>query len=238
MPAPHILAVDDDPAMRELISDLLTESGFRVSTAADGQGMRQCLAHAPVDLVLLDIRLGPEDGMVLVRELRAVAQIPIILLTGRLEEGDRVTGRELGVDDFVTKPFHPRELITRIQAALSRAQPREAASPQPRRALYRFAGWELDRHTGCLRSPGGEPVSLTRGEMSLLAAFLRAPGRVLTRAELLDLIHAHDDEALDPGLDIQILRLRRKMEADPGEPELIKTERDAGYRFAVKVEVL
>ncbi len=239
MPAPHILGVDDDPAIRQLIADYLTENGFRVSTAADGRAMRQHLAHGPVDLVVLDIRLGQEDGMALARELRAASGIPIIMLTGQREEADRVLGLELGADDYLTKPFSPRELLARIRAVLRRAQARTPSPPNRNQwPLYRFAGWELDMRTRCLRSPEGAPVALTRGELSLLAAFLSAPERVLSRDEILDLSRVHDNEVFDRSLDVQILRLRRKIENNPGEPELIKTERGVGYIFAAKVDVL
>ncbi|MGH8520840.1 MAG: response regulator [Gammaproteobacteria bacterium] len=238
MPASHILGVDDDPAIRQLIADYLTENGFKVSTAADGKAMRQCLTQSPVDLVVLDIRLGQEDGMVLARELRAASAVPIIMLTGRREEADRVVGLELGADDYLTKPFSPRELLARIRAVLRRAQTRDPSPVNRKRTLYRFAGWELDMRTRCLRSPQGAPVALTRGELCLLAAFLSAPQRVLSRDELLDLSRVHDNEVFDRSLDVQILRLRRKIEANPGDPELIKTERGVGYMFAAKVDVL
>ncbi len=238
MSAPHILGVDDDPAIRQLIADYLTENGFQVSTAADGRAMRQRLAQSPVDLVVLDIRLGQEDGMVLARELRAASEVPIIMLTGRREEADRVMGLELGADDYLTKPFSPRELLARIRAVLRRAQGRESSLPKRKRTLYRFAGWELDMRTRCLRSPQGTPIALTRGELCLLAAFLSAPERVLSRDELLDLSRVHDNEVFDRSLDVQILRLRRKIEANPGDPELIKTERGVGYMLAAKVDAL
>ncbi|MGH8532193.1 MAG: response regulator [Gammaproteobacteria bacterium] len=238
MPAPHILGVDDDPAIRQLIADYLTENGFQVSTAADGRAMRERLTQSPVDLVVLDIRLGAEDGMVLARELRAASAVPIIMLTGQREETDRVLGLELGADDYLTKPFSPRELLARIRAVLRRAQTREPPPVKRKNTLYRFAGWELDMRTRCLRSPQGAPVALTRGELSLLAAFLSAPQRVLSRDELLDLSRVHDNEVFDRSLDVQILRLRRKIEANPGDPELIKTERGVGYMFAAKVDVL
>lgn len=237
MPAPHILAVDDDPAIRQLIAEYLTENGFRVSIAADAKAMRQRMTQSPADLVVLDIRLGQEDGMVLARELRATSEVPIVMLTGQREEADRVMGLELGADDYLTKPFSPRELLSRIRAVLRRAQGREPTAPKGnKRTLYRFAGWELDMRTRCLRSPQGAPVALTRGELSLLAAFLSAPQRVLSRDELLDLSRVHDNEVFDRSLDVQILRLRRKIEVNPGEPELIKTERGVGYMFAAKVD--
>ncbi len=237
MSAPHILAVDDDSAIRQLIADYLTENGFRVSTGADGKAMRQRLTQSPADLVVLDIRLDEEDGMVLARELRSASEVPIIMLTGQREEADRVMGLELGADDYLTKPFSPRELLARIRAVLRRAQAR-APSPTKRNRwpLYRFAGWELDMRTRCLRSPEGAPVALTRGELCLLAAFLSAPGRVLSREELLDRSRVHDNEVFDRSLDVQILRLRRKIEANPGEPELIKTERGVGYIFTAQVD--
>ncbi|MGH8591381.1 MAG: winged helix-turn-helix domain-containing protein, partial [Gammaproteobacteria bacterium] len=154
------------------------------------------------------------------------------------EEADRVMGLELGADDYLTKPFSPRELLARIRAVLRRVQGREPSPVNRKNTLYRFAGWELDMRTRCLRSPRGAPVALTRGELSLLAAFLSAPQRVLSRDELLDLSRVHDNEVFDRSLDVQILRLRRKIESNPGEPELIKTERGVGYLFAAKVDAL
>ena len=235
----HILVVDDDPAIRSLIVDYLSEHDFRVSPAADGQEMAQILAESIVDLIILDLKLSREDGLNLARDVRTRSEVPIIILTGqRREEVDRILGLELGADDYLTKPFSPRELLARIKAILRRVKGADPVStPTNKPTAYRFAGWELNLRTRRLTSPAGEPVSLTHGEFNLLTVFLRAPQQVLSRDQLLDGIHLHDDEAYDRSIDVQILRLRRKLEANPSEPQLIKTERGAGYLFAATVEV-
>ena len=234
---PHILVVDDDADMRQLVSDYLGEFGLRVSTAPDGQAMRRQMAEHVVDLVLLDLKLPIEDGMTLARELRTRSTIPIIMLTGLKDDVDRIMGLELGADDYLTKPFNPRELLARIRAILRRAQ----SHPPPRTEgemlrAFRFAGWELDLRTRRLRSAEGERVDLTHSEFALLHAFLGTPQRILSRDQLLELSRGYEDDIFDRSIDVQILRLRRKIETDPSHPELIKTERGAGYFFNAKVE--
>jgi two-component system, OmpR family, response regulator len=235
----HILAVDDDPTMRELIADYLSNHGFRVSTAADGKGVARIIDQDIVDLVVLDLKLEEEDGLQLVTELRTRSNLPIIVITGHWRnEVDRIVGLELGADDYLTKPFNLRELLARVRAVLRRA---EADRPPPigsKGTNYRFAGWELNLRTRRLRSPTGASVGLTIGEFSLLTAFLRSPQQVLSREQLLAATHLHDEEVYDRSIDVQILRLRRKLEIDPSAPELIKTERGAGYVFAPPVQVL
>lgn len=237
--APHILAVDDDPAIRQLIADYLSQNDLRVSTAADGKEMARVLEHSVVDLIILDLKLPGEDGMTLARKLREKSSIPIIILTGRPDQADRVMGLELGADDYLNKPFDTRELLARIRAVLRRAK----AAPAPGKIedkvrAYRFAGWELNLRNHRLTSPPGKLVELTNGEFNLLSAFLSAPQRILTRDQLLELSRLHDNEVLDRSIDVQILRLRRKIEHNPEKPEFIKTERHAGYVFGVAVEVL
>ena len=237
---PHVLAVDDDPTMRELISDYLSQHELRVTTVADGRAMREVIAEQVVDLVVLDLKLKSEDGMVLARGLRDESAIPIIMLTGRAEEADRVMGLELGADDYLTKPFSPRELLARIRAVLRRYQlraPDEAARDDQRRA-FRFAGWELNLRTRRLTAPDGRKVELGNHEFSLLVAFCGAPQRVLSRDQLLELSRLHSAEVYDRAIDVQVLRLRRKIEADHSKPTLIVTERGAGYRFNAAVETL
>lgn len=237
--APHILAVDDDAATRQLIYDYLTENELRVSTAASGAEMAAILEEHSIDLILLDLRLPGEDGMQIARKLREESSIPIIILTGRLDEADRVMGLELGADDYLTKPFSPRELLARIRTVLRRvrATPPSATKEEKPRA-YRFSGWELNLRTRRLTSPEGKRVELTNSEFSLLSAFLGAPQRVLARDQLLEMSRLYDDEVYDRAIDVQILRLRRKIEANPSEPRFINTERGAGYIFSVPVEVL
>jgi DNA-binding response OmpR family regulator len=237
MAVQHVLAVDDDPGMRQLIADYLADQGFRVSTAADGREMARIIEESIVDLVVLDLKLAGEDGLKLLRELRAISSLPVIVLTGhRRDEVDRIIGLELGADDYLTKPFSPRELLARIRAVLRRAATSETAAVQDGKGTkYRFAGWELNLRTRRLTAPSGEPVPLTKGELHLLLAFLRAPQQVLSREQLLTASHVLDDEVFDRSVDVQILRLRRKLEADPAKPRLIVTERGAGYIFAVPV---
>jgi len=237
--APHILVVDDDPDVCQLICDYFVEFGLRVSCAADGASMQQALAHGIFDLVLLDLKLPDEDGMALAREVRAKSSTPIIILTSRKEDVDRVIGLELAADDYVTKPFNPRELVARVRAVLRRTQSNKAlhAGAEPLKAL-RFAGWELNLRTRQLTSADGERVELTQSDFALLSAFLGAPQRILSREQLLELSRDHDDEVFDRSIDVQILRLRRKLETNPSRPELIKTERGAGYFFNARVEAV
>ena len=236
--APHVLVVDDDPTIRELVSDYLGKNEMRVTAVADGQAMRSVLAEHVVDLVVLDLRLRAEDGMALARRLRDESEIPIVMLTGRAEEADRVMGLELGADDYLTKPFSPRELLARIRTVLRRrrAEMRQG-KPEGVRA-YRFDGWELNLNTRRLAAPDGRIVPLSNGEFSLLVVLLGAPNRVLSRDQLLDLSRLHNDEVYNRSIDVQILRLRRKIEKDPAQPRYIRTERGAGYLFGVPVETV
>jgi two-component system OmpR family response regulator len=235
----HVLVVDDDPAMRDVIGGYLEGENFQVSVAADGRTMTRILAERPVDLIVLDLRLAGEDGLELMRQ-RSASDVPVIVVTGhRKDETDRVVGLELGADDYVTKPFSLRELLARIRAVLRRVEAGGGKSrEQDKRARYRFAGWELETRARRLTSPAGEVVPLTAGEFNLLAAFLRSPHHVLSREQLLAASRVHDEEVFDRSIDVQILRLRRKLEAKPSEPALIKTERGAGYILATAVEVL
>jgi DNA-binding response OmpR family regulator len=236
----HILVVDDDPAMRKLIADYLAENEMRVTAAATGAAMQQALAQHTIDLVVLDLRLAAEDGMQLARDLRAESAIPIVIVTGKQEEADRVMGLELGADDYVVKPFSPRELLARIRAVLRRYQTAQALLParDDSRRAYRFEGWELNIRSRRLADPTGRHVELTNGEFNLLQAFCAAPLRVLTREQLLDLSRLHGaNEVYDRSIDVQILRLRRKIEPNPARPQYIKTERGAGYVFTVPVDV-
>lgn len=240
MTAKHILAIDDDPSMLALIADYLGDNGLRVSTATNGQAMARLLAESVIDLIVLDLKLAGEDGLTLARELRATSDVPIIIVTGqRCDTVDRILGLELGADDYLTKPFAPRELLARINAVLRRAAVRTATVVKnDKRRAYRFAGWELNLRTRRLTSPTGEAVPLTSGEFNLLSAFLRAPQQVLSRDQLLAYSRLHGDDVYDRSIDVQILRLRRKLEINPSEPHLIKTERGMGYTFTAPVEAL
>jgi two-component system, OmpR family, response regulator len=235
----HILAVDDDPSMRELIANYLTDHGFRVSTAAGGEEMARIIAEDLVDLVVLDLQLAQEDGLQLLNELRTRSALPIVVITGHWRDDvDRIVGLELGADDYLTKPFNLRELLARVRAVLRRAEPGEAPPADSKGTRYRFAGWELNLRTRRLTSPTGTSIELTNGEFSLLSAFVRSPQQVLSREQLLTATHLHEEEVFDRSIDVQILRLRRKLEIDPSVPELIKTERGVGYLFDAPVQVL
>ena len=234
----HVLAVDDDPVIRELITDYLQQNAFRVTAVADGRAMQAVLAEQVVDLVVLDLKLQAEDGMLLARDLRDESAIPIIMLTGRRDEADRVMGLELGADDYLTKPFSPRELLARIRTVLRRRRVEiHQGRPEGVRA-YRFDGWELKLNTRRLTAPDGRAVVLSNGEFSLLVVLLGAAQRILTRDQLLDLSRLHGDEVFNRSVDVQIMRLRRKIEQDPRRPRYIVTERRAGYTFAVAVETV
>jgi two-component system OmpR family response regulator len=237
--APHILVIDDDPAVRALVVEYLGRNDMRVTAGASGSELFQAFDREAIDLVLLDLKLPGEDGMQLARRLRERATVPVVLLTGRSEEADRVMGLELGADDYVTKPFSPRELLARVRAVLRRYQV-QATLPERdnARRAYRFGGWELNLRTRRLVSPGGQVVPLSNGEFSLLSAMCRAPQRVLTREQLLSMSRLHEAEVYDRTVDVQIRRLRIKMEPDNAHPVLIVTERGAGYRLACEVETL
>ncbi|MCW5625701.1 MAG: response regulator [Burkholderiales bacterium] len=235
--APHILVVDDDPDIRRLVTDYLGEFDLRVSSVPDGRAMREALRQNVVDLILLDLKLPEEDGMAITRHLREGSTIPIIILTSRKDDVDRIMGLELGADDYLTKPFNLRELLARIRTVLRRSQAfasEPIAGGAPR--AFRFGSWEVDLRARRLMSRSGERVDLTHAEFALLVAFLSAPQRILNRDQLIDLSHRSDDDVFDRSIDVLILRLRRKIEADPSRPRLIRTERGAGYIFDSKVE--
>jgi DNA-binding response OmpR family regulator len=233
----HILVVDDDVAIRDLIKEYLTENDFQVSVAETGADMDRVLAVEIVDLVILDLKLPDEDGLAIARRLRESLDLPIIILTGRKEEVDRVMGLELGADDYVTKPFSQRELLARIKAVLRRTEQKRATRRGETVRAFRFKGWELNTGTRKLRAPDGRNVELTNSEYALLVAFLKAPGRILTRDQLLESSRLHDD-IYDRSIDVQILRLRRKVEESPNQPKLIRTERGAGYYLDSPVETV
>src|SRR3981189_1729500 len=216
----HTLAVDDDPAMRKLVADYLHDNDLRVTAVATGAEMAHAFAEHAIDLVVLDLRLVGEDGMQLARKLRAESAVPIIIVTGKQDEADRVMGLELGADDYVMKPFSQRELLARIRAVLRRYQTaREVLRPRGDNGrAYRFVGWELSLGSRRLTSPEGSRVDLTHGEFNLLQAFCAAPQRVLSREQLLDLSRLHGAAVYDRSIDLQVLRLARKNEADHAHP--------------------
>jgi len=235
----HVLMVDDDPDICRLVSDYLSQNDFRVTAVSSGKQMLEVIGREAIDLLLLDLRLPGEDGMHLARTVRQTSKVPIVMLTGRVEEADRIMGLELCADDYVTKPFSPRELLARIRAVLRRAQ-LEVVSPGKDETLraYRFEGWELNVRLHRLVSPKGERIEISRGEFSLLCALLSSPQRILSRDQLLDLSRLHSTEVYDRSIDVQILRLRRKIEPDPAHPTYIRTERGVGYFFDAPVKVV
>ena len=238
-PPAHVVAVDDDPSIRQLISNYLSDHDFRVSTVACEREMTDLMARDAADIVVLDLRLAGEDGLQIARRLRERSKVPIIILTGRLEEADRVMGLELGADDYVTKPFSPRELLARVRALLRRTRMHETVTDSlVNIRAYRFAGWELNIRLRRLTSPAQKPVVLSNSEFNLLVAFLAAPQRVLDRDQLLELSRLHNAEVFDRAIDVQVGRLRKKIEANPKTPVFIVTERGMGYAFNTSVEIV
>jgi len=235
---PHVLVVDDDPVLRGVVNEYLSQNDFRLSEAAGGEEMLAILRSQVVDLVILDLRLRGASGMQLLQQLRAESQLPIIVLTGRIDEADRVMALELGADDYLTKPFSPRELLARIRTVLRRTRAGKETHGAPVCRAYRFPGWELNLRQRQLTTADGRGVVLSNGEFNLLAALLAAANRVLTRDQLLEMSRRYDNEVYDRAIDVQVLRLRRKIEPDAAHPQLIITERGVGYRFAAPVEAV
>jgi two-component system OmpR family response regulator len=235
----HVLAIDDDPSVRQMITDYLGDNDIQVTALASGQAIADVMARHTIDLLILDLKLPGEDGMQIARNLRAESDVPIIILTGRKDEADRVMGLELGADDYLTKPFSPRELLARIRALLRRSRTHETvADGLARIRAHRFAGWELNVRLRHLTSPQGQRVAITNSEFNLLVAFLAAPQRVLSREQLLDASRLHNDEVYDRSIDVQVGRLRKKIEAKGARTQLIRTERGAGYVFTATVETV
>jgi two-component system OmpR family response regulator len=232
---PHILIVDDDREIRDLLSRFLTRNGFRVSVAREEREMRKILADSGIDLIVLDAMLPGKDGFTICRELRATGNMPIIMLTAVGDETDRIVGLEMGADDYVAKPFNPRELLARMRAVLRRAASPGSAT-EPSTGRLRFAGWTLDTGRRQLLSPEGALVTLSTGEFDLLLAFVERPQRTLSREQLLDLARGRGPVPFDRSIDVQVSRLRRKIEVDPRSPEIIATVRGGGYMFATPVE--
>lgn len=233
----HLLIVDDDPGLRELLTDYLGRNGFRVSGAGDGRGLWTALERETVDLVILDLMLPGDDGLVLCRTLRARSSIPIIMLTARGDATDRIVGLEMGADDYLPKPFNPRELLARIKALLRRARGNGAAEPTESSTVVRlcFAGWCLEVATRQLIAPDGLRVPLGAAEYRLLRVFLDHPQRILSRDQLLDLTQGREATPFDRSIDVQVSRLRRRLRDDPREATLLKTVRSEGYLFAAPV---
>lgn len=224
---------------RQLIVDFLGDYEMRVTALESGRDIDDVVARNVIDLLILDLKMPGEDGLLIARRLREQSDLPIIILTGRADEADRVMGLELGADDYLTKPFSPRELLARVRALLRRARSKDnVADALARVRAYRFAGWELNVRLRRLRAPLGDTVPLSNTEFNLLVAFLTRPQCVLAREQLLNLSRLHNDEVYDRSIDVQVGRLRRKITTDLVEGSLIRTERGAGYIFAAQVEVV
>lgn len=233
---PHILVVDDHRELRDLVSRALSKEGFRVSAAADGRAMRKLLADSRIDLILLDLMLPGEDGLSLCRSVRGESNIPIIMLTAKGDEVDRVIGLEMGADDYLPKPFSSRELIARIRAVLRRSHEKVPASNvEGRQKRYRFDRWTLDTGSRELLRNDGVTVPLSTGEYDLLIVLVERPQRVLNRDQLLDLARGRSVAGLDRSIDTQVSRLRKKLELDPADPKIIKTVWGGGYTFTPAV---
>ncbi len=235
---PHILIVDDDREIRDLLSRFLKKHGYRTGTAGEGRAMFRELEAARFDLVVLDIMLPGEDGLSLCRRLRADSNLPVIMLTAIGDDTDRIVGLEMGADDYLAKPFNPRELLARIKAVLRRAAAGLEAIQGERGRVLVFGGWRLDLAKRELRSVDSVLLPLTAGEFDLLVAFAEHPQRVLSRDQLLDLTKGRAAVPFDRAIDVQLSRLRRKIEVDPKEPEIIKTVRGGGYIFTDSVSRL
>jgi two-component system OmpR family response regulator len=235
LPKPHVLIVDDDSEIRDLLSRFLSKHDFRVTTAKDGREMDKALKDWAIDLIVLDLMLPGEDGLALCRRIRADSVIPIIMLTAMGEDVDRIIGLEVGADDYIAKPFNPRELAARIKAVLRRmTSPPVATAADVGAAKLKFGDFELEQSTRTLRR-GIENVALTAGEYDLLIAFVEHPRRVLNRDQLLDMARGRAAIPFDRSIDVQVGRLRRKIEIDAKNPMLIKTVRGGGYMFTPEV---
>lgn len=233
----HILVVDDDAEIRGLLGEYLRKNGYQASIAADGKAMWAALSRGKIDLVVLDIMLPGDDGLTLCRKLRVESEMPVIMLTARGEETDRIVGLEMGADDYLAKPFSPRELVARIKSVLRRYRslPRNLRADDAR--IITFAGWRLDTVARHLLSPEGVVTPLGGVEYQLLRIFLSHPNQVLTRDQLMVLSKGREADPLDRSIDIRVSRLRHRLRDDPAEPRIIKTVRGEGYVLAVRVEV-
>jgi two-component system phosphate regulon response regulator OmpR len=231
----HILVVDDDARIRQMLLRYFEDEGFHVSMAADGAAMRECLRKVEIDIILLDLVLpGGDDGLTLAREIRAKSDVPIIMLTGRDDIVDKVVGLEIGADDYIVKPFHLRELLARVRNLLRRRQPARQAQSEVAANILRFGSWTLDLGRRQLLGTDGAETVLTTGEFDMLALLAAHPGRVFTRDMLMDRTRGRSLEAFDRSIDAQIARLRKKLERDTRRPDMIKSVRGVGYVFTGK----
>ncbi len=232
----HILIADEDPETRQMVTNYFADQNLPTSSASTRNEVNQHFAGRHPCLIVLDLQLGQDDGLELLRSIRARSDVPVIITSHRAQEIDRVVGLELGADDYLVKPFSPRELLARVRAVLRRREVgRTSVARNPERGGYRFNGWRLDRRSRAVVDPHGQPVRLSKGKYGLLLAFLEAPGRSLTREHLLQATRVHED-IFDRSIDVQIYRLRCKLEIDPRAPRMIQTVHGIGYIFAATVE--
>ncbi|MGB5103779.1 MAG: response regulator [Steroidobacteraceae bacterium] len=237
MPEQTLVAiVEDDVEIRSLITNLLTREGFEAAPCNGGQELDTLLARRRVDLILLDLMMAGEGGLSICRRLRGTTDVPILIVTAKGEDIDRVIGLELGADDYLAKPFNSRELVARVRAILRRTRETHRVSAAAPRVVYRFSGWTLDAASRELRDPAGSPIELTGGEYDLLMVFLEHAQRVLNRDQLLDWTRGRGANPVDRTIDVQLSRLRRKLGDDPRAPTMIRTVRGGGYLFAPAVE--
>lgn len=236
--APNILVVEDDRETRSLIAKYLRTNSCHVTTASDGREMAKAMTDHRVDLLVLDVMLPGEDGLSLCRKVRAESQTPIIMLTARGEDIDRIVGLEMGADDYLPKPFNPRELLARINAVLRRQASAQAASSIEGASTLAFEGWRIDLRLRELRNPEGARVAVTSAEFDLLRTFCERPGRVLSRDSLLDLTQGRNTGSFERSIDVLVSRIRRKIEPNPADPTIIKTVRSGGYLFTPRTEAV
>lgn len=238
MHADSVLIVDDDAEIRRLLTEYFERSGFRATAVADGRALRAALKASNPDIIILDLMLPGEDGLALCRDLRSRSNVPILMLTARSEETDRIVGLEMGADDYVPKPFHPRELLARVKSILRRARSLPDNLQPERVRAFRFAGWTLDVATRTLTAPDGVLVDLSGTEFRLLRTFVDHPNRTLTRDQLIELMLDRDAGPFDRAIDVQVSRLRHRLRDNAKEPDLIKTVRGHGYVLATHVETV
>src|SRR5438477_2606496 len=235
---PHLLIVDDDREIRGLLAQYLEKHDFRTTAVADGKEMRRVMERSHVDLLVLDLMLPGEDGLSLCRELRSRSQVPIIMLTARGEDVDRIVGLEMGADDYLAKPFNPRELLARINAVLRRQAAAQTASTTNGATALAFLDWRIDFRLRELRNSAGARIAMTSAEFDLLRTFCERPGRVLSRDSLLDLTQGRNAGSFERSIDVLVSRIRRKIEPNPADPTMIKTVRSGGYLFTPRTEAV
>jgi two-component system OmpR family response regulator len=232
----HVTIVEDDPDVRALLTRSLGADGYQVTALESGVGIEDVITSSQIDLVILDIGLPDVDGLTIMQTIRRTSDVAIIIVSGRGDLADRVVGLEIGADDYITKPFEPREILARVRSVLRRGRRQDdAAAPADAHYLYAFGNWRLDATAQALHGDNGQPVSLTSGEFRLLEAMVTRANRVLTRDQLMDICYGNNSPAFDRSIDVCVARLRRKLLDDPRNPSIIRTVRNGGYIFAARV---